>query len=129
MKHITVLLVLILAGCATFERRVESFETTTFDYENSIRWGYFQLAYDFKKPQEGKKKTPDFKKLEEIRISTYDVLKSRIAEDKLQAYQTVSIKYYNIHHMVEKTLIDKQVWEFNREHKKWFLTSDFPVFP
>ncbi len=129
VTHILVLTVLILAGCATFERRVESFETTTFDYENSIRWGYFQLAYEFKKPQEGSTGTPDFEKLEEIRVSTYDVLKSRIAEDKLQAHQTVAIKYYNIHHMVEKTFVDKQVWEFDREGKRWYLVSDFPEFP
>ena len=125
-KYILHLYLLFLVGCASLEKRPELFEAATFKYENAIRWGYYELANDFIKVEGTDHKTPDFDKLQEIKVTSYELLKNRIAENELQAYQTVEIKYYNTNDLIEKTLIDKQFWEFDREHKKWFLKSGFP---
>lgn len=126
-KYILHFCLLLFAGCASLEKRLELFETTTYKYENAIRWGYYELANDFIKVDETDQKTLDFDNLQEIKVTSYELLKSRITENELQAYQTVEIKYYNTNDMIEKTLIDKQFWEFDRDHKRWFLKSGFPA--
>jgi hypothetical protein len=111
------------------ERRVELFEETTFNYENAIRWGYYELAYDFSR-EDGinEQETPDFEKLKDVKVSSYEVVKSRILVNDTVAHQTVEIKYYNINTLVEKSLVHQLKWEFDSEKKKWYLRSGFPDF-
>ncbi len=127
---------IVLAGCASFgdslessfEKRMHIFEQTTFKYENALRWGYFSVAYDYIKKTDSGQVEPDFGKLRDIRISTYEVLKSTLSGNEQQALRTVEIKYYNINTLIEKTLIIEEKWEFDREEKRWYLLSNFPDF-
>lgn len=122
---------LLLAGCASvessLERRLELFEQTTFRFENAIRWGHYELANEFIKSQENDQTTPDFSKLQNFRVSSYELLKSSIAPDELQAWQTVEIKYYNVNTLVEKTLVYEQQWTYDTLEKRWYLNGGFPL--
>ena len=129
-NYIYYLCFLVLAGCATLEssleRRQETFEITTFNYEKAIRWGHYELAYDSVKVNDTDQKKPDFDKLRDVRVSSYEVLNRTISEGELQAQQTVEIKYYNVNSLIEKTLVHKELWEFDRDKKTWYLRSGFP---
>ncbi len=61
-------------------------------------------------------------------MTSYELISRNISKDKLLARQTVEIKYYNLDSMIEKTLIDAQVWEYNREEKTWLLQNGLPDF-
>jgi hypothetical protein len=107
---------------------MESFKTATLKYENAIRWGYFEAANNFIKEGGTELQIPDFEKLKEIRVTYYELFKSKFSKDGLRAYQTVEIKYYNINHLIENTLIDNQRWKYDKEEKKWYLQSGLPEF-
>lgn len=46
--------------------------------------------------------------------------------DENSIIQTVELKLYNIHTKREKVVIDKQVWRYDEEQKRWFLDSGLP---
>jgi len=129
-KYVLSLCVLLLVGCTTFQglSRLTSLESTSEAYEKAMRWGEYQLASSFIKPQGTDGESPNLKKLEKIKITSYKPTGRNTSEDKLQAHQTVEIKYYNTDYLIEKTLIDKQLWEYDEEQKAWYLQSALPDF-
>jgi hypothetical protein len=68
------------------------------------------------------------KKLEKIKITSYKPRERNTSEDTLQANQTVEIKYYNTDYLIVKTIIDKQLWEYDEKQKAWYLESALPDF-
>lgn len=106
---------------------MNSLEKTLRGYENAIRWGYYQVAQSYRKVRE-KEQPPDYKKLKEFKVSTYEVIKKDMSEDKMRLQQTVEIKYYHINFLIEKTLINELLWVFDVEEKKWYLHSKLPDF-
>ncbi len=129
-KYVLYLFILICFSCASMEKqkKLDTLAETTLQYEYAIQWGNYELANSFRKAEDFKHNSPDFEKLKKFKVSYYEVLKSDVQEDSLQAQQTVEIKYYNIHHMIEKKLIDEQQWEYDKEEKRWRLKSELPDF-
>ena len=129
-KYVLSLCILLLVGCATYQglSRLSSLESTSKAYDKAMRWGEYQLASSFIKTQETDGQSLDLKKLENIKITSYKPIEKNTSEDKLQAHQTVEIKYYNTDYLIEKTLIDKQLWEYDEEQKAWYLQSALPDF-
>jgi len=129
-KYVLSLCVLLLVGCTTFQglSRLSSLESTSEAYEKAMRWGEYQLASSFIKTQETDGESPNLKELEKIKITSYKPTGRNTSEDKLQAHQTVEIKYYNTDYLIEKTLIDKQLWEYDTKQKAWYLQSALPDF-
>lgn len=128
-KYNLTICILLLVGCATIEKQemMNSLEKTLRGYENAIRWGYYQVAQSYRKVRE-KEQPPDYKKLKEFKVSTYEVIKKDMSEDKMRLQQTVEIKYYHINFLIEKTLINELLWVFDVEEKKWYLHSKLPDF-
>jgi hypothetical protein len=52
----------------------------------------------------------------------------KVSKDMSLVNQTVEIKYYNLDHMIEKTIVDKQLWKYYAEEKAWYLQSSLPNF-
>jgi len=129
-KYVLSLCILLLVGCATYQglSRLSSLESTSEAYEKAMRWGEYQLASSFIKTQGTDGESPNLKKLEKIKITSYKPTGRNTSEDKLQAHQTVEIKYYNTDYLIEKTLIDKQLWEYDAKQKAWYLQSALPDF-
>ena len=130
-KYIISIFILIFAGCATLNERemLKSLDAVTDKYENNIRWGNYELADSFIKKSEGSEHdTPDFTGLKKIKVSLYKVLNRDVEKKELRAMQVVEISYYHIDYMIEKVLIDKQLWEYDASEEKWHLKSGFPDF-
>lgn len=121
---------LLLSGCATIEssleRRTELFEIASRDFEYAIRWGYYEHAYEYVRKDEEDRKPPDFDRLKNIRVSTYDVLRSTLSANELQAKQSVEIRYYHINTLVEKSIHQELRWEFDEASKRWQIAGEFP---
>ena len=130
-KYILSIFILIVTGCATLNERemLKSLEAVTDKYENSIRWGNYEAANSFiEKSEESKHNTLDFKRLRKIKVSLYTVRNRDVEKEELRATQVVEIRYYHIDYMIEKVLIDKQLWEYDASEEKWHLKSAFPDF-
>ncbi len=122
--------ILSFLGCATYkdQKQLETFEKTTDSYGLALRWGYYEMAYKFIKIKDNEKQAPTFEKFKDIKVTSYEIQRINISENKQSVKQTVEIQYYKINQMIEKTLIDSQSWEYDVTEQKWYLHSGLPDF-
>jgi hypothetical protein len=97
-------------------------------YEKAMRWGDYQVVGSVMKMQGTDRQNPNLKKLEKIKVTSYQLIDSHMSEDKLRAHQTVEIKYFNTNCLIVKNLIDKQLWKYDEKEKAWYLQSGLPDF-
>ena len=130
IRHIIIVLIILITGCASLDeqKRKDSLDTVINSYENAIRWGYYELTENYIKKTDKSDYTGDYSSMKDYKVTSYEVLGGKIEKDGMQAMQTVEIKYYHIRYLIEKVMIDKQLWEYDASEEKWFLKSGLPVF-
>ena len=130
IKYILLFSAVILAGCATMDdnHRINSLANTTLHYRNAIRWGLYDVADNLRGAAESEDKPRNIERLKTVKVTCYKAVHKEMSEDGNEATQMVEITYYHTDQMVEKTLIDKQVWKYNSEKKAWYLQSVLPEF-
>ena len=119
----------VLVGCASVgEINVkDKFEKTTRAYRQALQWGEWTSAKKYLQPGDETGKNMTLAELKQIKVTSYEVNDVVASEDNLQARQSVEIRYYHVSRMVEKTLVDNQVWTY-QEETGWRLTSGLPKF-
>ncbi len=122
--------VLLLVGCAAFQEkwRMADFEDVSSAYEQAIRWGNYEVAEGFTKVEEADQKGSNLDKFKKIRVTSYELLNTSTSEDKLRVRQSVKINYYDTDHLIERSIIDKQVWGYDETEESWYLQSGLPDF-
>ncbi|EIL89271.1 hypothetical protein UU9_09552 [Rhodanobacter fulvus Jip2] len=125
---IVVAAVVLLAGCATAQRK-DALTSTLNAYAATLRWGSFQSALKFVDPKVLQMNPPtslDMARYQQVRVSDYDegAGPSVVAENEVQ--QVVQLHLINIHTQSERTVIDRQTWRYDPEAKHWWLTSGLP---
>lgn len=130
IQYVLSLCVLFIVGCPSAQGkwRLAQFEDISSTYGHAIRWGDYDVANGFRKKQETDHKAWNVDKLNKIRGTSYELISSNPSEDKLRVHQAVKIRYYNADQMIEKTLVDKQRWEYDDTQKAWYLQSGLPDF-
>jgi hypothetical protein len=117
-------------GCSPVkkDKMATTLQDATNGYQSALRWGYYDNAYSFVDPKKrAGKELP--KVLETIRLTGYDVVQPPVMKaDSDTAAQVVTIEYLYEDKQVVKKLTDKQVWRYDDEAKKWWLTSGLPAF-
>jgi hypothetical protein len=108
--------------------RLAQFEDISYAYGQAIRWGDYEMANGFIKKQETDQEVLNDDKFDKIRVTSYELLNSNPSEDKLRVHQDVKITYFKVNQMIEKTLIDRQLWEYDETEKAWYLQSGTPDF-
>jgi len=123
-------LVLLIVGCAGIETRKQMslFDETTRAYGRAIRWGQYEEAFAFKRLTDKDDNSPDFAEYRQVRVTSYKIKKTRIAEDFSKVLQIVDIQYYRMSNVTVKNLIDRQKWEYDEEEDRWYLLSELPNF-
>ncbi|PLY14395.1 MAG: hypothetical protein C0631_11055 [Sedimenticola sp.] len=120
---------LLMPGCQTLEKRdfQVSLDSALAAYAAAMRWGHPAQAYSFLDPSL-EQNTANQEALNNIRVTNYKVFQqpAQTAEDKAQ--QSVAIQYVLVDEQVEKTLIDNQVWKYEKETQKWTRFNAIPVF-
>ena len=125
IKYILLISAVILAGCATMEKdtRIEILSETTDRYRSAIQWRLYETAQ-----AADTKDSSDLERLKKIKVTSYKSIHRDISEDGIEAKDIIEIKYYDIDYMVEKTIIDKQLWMYNSDKKTWNLQGGLPEF-
>jgi len=128
-KYILYACVLALVGCAGQSQSLTMlrFSDATYDYRIAIRWGNYLAASKFLGEEAKAKQTSELEKMKQIKVTSYELLESKILEPKKMMEQTVEIKYYHASNMIEKFLVDIQLWEYD-DTKSWRLLSGLPDF-
>lgn len=118
---------LLLGGCSTTPKELETLDETLQSYERAIRWGNYPLAVAF---QEKPKNLPDWERhaLKNIRVTSYRVISQEVDPEMTEAKILVDIRYYFDNSAIERVLTDRQVWIYKENQEKWLLTTAFPKF-
>jgi hypothetical protein len=130
VRYVLSLCVLFIVGCTSLQGkyRLAQFEDVSSAYSHAIRWGDYDVASSFRKKQETDHEAQHVDKLNKIRVTSYELLSINLSEDQLRVRQAVKITYFNADQMIEKTLVDKQLWEYDETEKVWYLQSGLPDF-
>ena len=120
-------LLAVLAGCAgnpSARQRDESL----YLYASAIRWSDFEGAMGFIDPEVLAKKPPsgvELARLAQLQVTGYHVQRStQVSEDRLE--QVVEIRVVNRNTQVERSVADRQQWRWDKDAKRWWLTSGLP---
>ena len=108
--------------------RENALEPATTAYGRAIRWSDYNLAKAFTVKHETTDQEPSFETFNKIKVTSYEVVGRDVSEDRFQATQTVEIQYFFKDQLKEKTIIDRQLWEFDEESEAWHLKTGLPRF-
>lgn len=131
IRLLTAFLLLLGSGCATLSDQQNDLERAQYDYSAAIRWGDFEGAWTLVDP-DYKKEHPmgemEFSRYQQIQVSGYTDLGSRMASDASRAAREIRINVINKHTMAERSLRYTESWRYDPEAKRWWLTSGLPDF-
>jgi hypothetical protein len=125
---ISVLITLCLAATACWHStHLMKMETELTRYGETMRWGLYQQAADFRSPD---KRTPfNSEQLKNIHVTSYSPTYTQETSPTSTIFkQTVEIHYYDEQTGVERSVTDNQTWRYDNEKDQWFLESGLPKF-
>lgn len=122
------LVALLCAGCAT-DQRNQTLITTLSAYAGTLRWGDFQSAQQFVDPAVRAANPPsalDLARYRQVRVTGYDEGAGPVPDGENQVRQVVQIGLVNLNTQSERTVVDRQLWRYDPEKKRWWLMSGLP---
>lgn len=118
----------LFAGCATPNTKGDLLNATLETYAATIRWGNVEDAAAFVDP-ETLKQHPltelDLQRYRQVRISGYTAQPPRPIGDK-EVGQIVEIVVTNNNTQSVRSVLDRQIWRYDDQKKRWWLTSGLP---
>lgn len=121
--------IMVLAGCTSLgaEYRMSQFDDLTRAYGRAIQWSEFVAAYSVLKNTAGTP-PPDASVYKDIKVTSYEPMSMRVAEDGKTIRRAVRIGYVHLVNMAERSLTADEEWAYSDTEKRWYLRSGFPAF-
>ncbi|MCY7353730.1 MAG: hypothetical protein LH470_01350 [Lysobacter sp.] len=124
-----VLLLALLAGCATGGRKMTVLQEMQYAYSAAIRWGDFEGAWQLVDP-DYRKANPmtdlQFERYKQIQVSGYSDLATQVGDGT--AKREIQIGVINRNTMAERSIRYTEQWRYDVEAKKWWVTGGLPDF-
>jgi hypothetical protein len=120
------LLILLFAGCQSLSERKQSeaLQEVLTSYEGVIRWGSVDQARRFLRPET--EAEARYETLSATRVTHYEVVQGPSIVDVNKAVQTAVIQFVFVDSQVVREVVDQQLWEYDPESERWYLTSPLP---
>jgi len=122
------LLIALLAACASKRPDGNKLQAALYDYASAIRWGELDAALSHVDPEYREAHPLDSierARFAQLQVSGYYVRQN--SEDASgRVLQTVEIRLVNRHTQTERTIVDQQVWRWDEEARRWWLTTGVP---
>jgi hypothetical protein len=132
MNRFIVLLLttMLLQACAAIDdsKKTISLDQSLYFYESAMRWGDFKSANSMRRYTGDPAPATDPAKLKRIKVTGYDVLNTTPSSDEAEVYITVNISYYDQDNLKARSLTDNQVWQYDKQHNVWYISTPLPVF-
>ena len=119
--------VIMLTACSG-ARRDSKIELLLISYESTIRWGDFDSAWEVVDPKYREKNpqsSTDWERYKQIRVAGYRTDGPNAIDDNTVG-QVVEVEVINVHTQVPRTIVDKQIWKWDEEAERWWLTTGLP---
>lgn len=126
---VAVTLACLLLVPAAHARSADKLLQLVFDaYAKAWRWGTPEQLVDYQEP-DFTTKHPSYKfeleRLRQYQVGNY-VPQGARRTDEEHAEQIVAIDLINVHTQAVHTIVDRQVWRYDKKTKHWWLTSGLP---
>ena len=134
--------VLLGSGCTKIkgsiadDKRSMRYDETIKAYMSAVRWGYYDIAEGFiryrdeasdpKRPSTTE--APDFDFLDGIRVSQYLLRSQRPTGSPDEMEVTVSWSFYHTDYGKVNTIVDRQIWWYEKDENSWYLEGTLPDF-
>ena len=127
-KYYIFLVILLVAGCASVDQltKMDKFEQTSNAYELSIRWSDFDMAGSFVKDKFDPQLGPQIENLKQFSVTDYKVKTFVPSADKTKVLIVADVQYFKKNNLILKKYSHRQIWEYDKEKERWFLTSGLP---
>ena len=120
-------LIILLTACSSTPEEIESLDKTLKTYEKTLRWiGIDQINAFLKKEKQINFSDRERKRLKNIQVTGYRTVTTNATTSK--ASHVVEIRYFNQEYAIERTITDRQKWEYDKEEERWYLVSTIPRF-
>ncbi len=122
------LIALVGSGCAQVKDDANriALENTLSSYRQAIRWGYCPAAAGFLSPEQ--RTELDTSRLENIRVTGYEVIQPGVIGADDTAVQLVQIQYVLEDRQRLEQVADRQHWRYDPATEAWWLESGLPSF-
>lgn len=120
------LLAVLLGGCASVPEELEMLDTTLNNYEKAMLWGEYNYILTSHK---GDKISSDQQEqLKSIKVTSYEVVRSKLLPGGKKFVQLVDLKYYNRSYGLVRSIRVDQEWIYEEARNAWILLTPFPDF-
>ncbi len=126
---LSVMAAFLVSGCQTIvdTDRSNKLNDTLRYYENSFRWSLLDEVYGYLSP-EAAAETSFPENVENIKITSYEVIRPPFFTDELHAAQTVKIEFVFEDQQRVKKIVDDQQWEYRVAQSMWVRINPIPPF-
>ena len=123
---LSLLMALLLGGCASTPDELETLDTTLKNYEKAMLWSEYDYILTSHKGQEMSQYQHE--QLKSIKVTSYEELKSKLMPGGKKFVQLIDMKYYNRSYGVVRSIRVEQEWVYEEERNAWVLLTPFPAF-
>lgn len=119
-----------LSGCASLktQRLNTALEASVKTYGKLMRWGHYEEAAEYFRPQDESIQNSDISRLARFRVTSYDVATQLIADTGTDAHVVALIGFYGVDSGIVKSVKDEQSWWYDEGEQRWYLGSPMPDF-
>ncbi len=118
-----------LPSCQSFQdvKQKKMYSNLSQTFRKAILWSDFEYASEFL--ADGYRKNEKVEPVyDEIKVTAFEEKRMVVDQEINTIEQVAEIRYYWVDRMVEKTITEHFIWEWDPEAKKWFLISGLPKF-
>ena len=128
---------LLLCACQTLpeKNRMSDLSKLLENYALNYRWGSLNALNSYKKPSKDKESvnqtpltTAVIDKFKNIRVVNYDIIVPPVIMSEMTVVQQVRVDYVYVDSQSVKSLIDRQIWEYDEDESRWYRITDLPKF-
>lgn len=128
VRTVVILLALLLSACAGVGSEKNKLEETLYLYAGAVRWGEVEQIIAFHDPKGLEESPPSDLELErwrQLRVTGY---RSRAREPQPDGsiVHYAEIEFMNRHTLITSSLLDREVWRYDEDAKRWWLVSGLP---
>lgn len=123
-----ILVVSLTSACATTPEELKLLDKSFVLYEHALRWQDYDVVIGFHKSEHETLTDVKRKQLKKYRVTSYNVVYTKVDDDAKSATQIIEIKYYNDDYAVVRDLTLTNKWEYDEKKERWQLANPLPDF-
>ncbi len=118
----------VLGACATKGGDNIKLDAALFNYSGAVRFSDLERAYEFVDPKLRVEKPIsrlEWERYGQVQFTGY-LVKAKEPAGQGEVRQLVEIRLINRHTQVERVLTVRELWRWDAEAKRWWLTTGLP---